>query len=256
MEKANHNIRKKFFIGTSGWSYKHWSGIFYPSNVQPNEYLEYYITRYDCVELNSSFYHLPKPTTIEGWLKRTPDSFRICPKLSRFITHQKRLKDVEEPLRRFFDLFETMKSRLGPVLIQLPPGFLFNRSSVTNFLQILKNNYINYRFAFEVRHNSWIADEFMSLLVQHDMAFVIADSGKRFPYHEAVTSDIVYLRFHGPEKLYASDYTNTDLQFYADKIDNWLNNGKEVWVFFNNDFHGYAVKNADTLRNMINLIHK
>lgn len=107
------------FIGTSGWSYKHWSGIFYPENIKPGQYLEHYLTKFDFVELNSSFYHLPKETTIAGWMQRTPDNFKFCPKLSRFITHQKRLLQIEEPLEKYFALFDKMKIRLGPVLIQL-----------------------------------------------------------------------------------------------------------------------------------------
>jgi uncharacterized protein YecE (DUF72 family) len=238
------------YIGTSGWSYKHWAGLFYPSGTKPAKYLEYYITRFNCVELNSCFYHLPRKTTIVGWLNRTPDDFKFCPKLSRFITHQKRLNEVESPLHRFFELFKEMKHRLGPVLIQLPPGLKFNRSLIKDFLHILTENYGEYKFAIEVRHKSWITDEFFNLLEQHHIAFVIADSGQRFPDQEVVTTDLVYLRFHGPDKLYASDYPENQLYVYAKKISEWLNSSKEIWVFFNNDFHGYAVKNAEMLRSM------
>jgi len=242
---------RKLFIGTSGWSYKHWTGLFYPAEIKPDKYLEYYITRFDSVELNSCFYHLPKNTTVTGWVHRTPGFFKFCPKLSRFITHQKRLNDVEEPLKKFFELFKEMKSRLGPVLIQLPPGLAFNRSLVNDFIQILKRQYNSYRFAVEVRHKSWITDEVFNLLAQHNVAFVIADSGKRFPYYEEITTDFVYLRFHGPEKLYASDYSDPQLNVFAEKIANWLRNDKEVWAFFNNDFHGFAINNADKLREMV-----
>jgi uncharacterized protein YecE (DUF72 family) len=239
------------YIGTSGWSYKHWSGIFYPSDVKPAQYLEYYITQFDCAELNSSFYHLPVPSTISGWMKRTPESFRFCPKLSRFITHQKRLHNPEEALKRFFDLFDVMQQRLGPVLIQLPPGLHFNRSLVCDFLDILKEHYGNYRFAIEIRHRSWITDDFFDILKQYGTAFVVADSGERFPYHETSTTDFVYMRFHGHEALYASDYSETDLHYYSDRIKLWLDEGKDAWVFFNNDFHGYAVKNAIRLRELV-----
>ena len=248
---ANKNKLQTLYIGTSGWSYKHWAGIFYPEHIKSDKYLEYYLTNFDCVELNSCFYHLPKKPTIKGWINRTPDFFRFCPKLSRFITHQKRLNDVEEPLKKFFVLFEEMKSRLGPILIQLPPGLHFNRSSAHDFLHILKREYNSYRFAVEVRHTSWISDDFFNLLAQHDLAFVIADSGGRFPYHEEVTTDFVYLRFHGPKKLYASDYSDHELDSFAKKIKGWLGDDKEVWAFFNNDFNGYAIKNSNRLREMI-----
>ncbi len=240
------------YIGTSGWSYKHWSGIFYPKEVKPNKYLEYYITKFDCVELNSSFYHLPKRTTISGWLERTPETFRICPKLSRFITHQKRLADSEESLKKYFELFAPMKNRMGPVLIQLPPGLIFDKILVRDFLNLLREQYHSYRFAIEIRHKSWITDVFFHMLKSYKTAFVIADSGKRFPYYEAITTDIAYLRLHGHEQLYASDYSSPDLHRYAGKIIQWMETTKEVWVFFNNDFKGFAVKNAQMLKETIN----
>jgi len=238
-------------IGTSGWSYMHWKGIFYSENIKPAQFLEYYFTRFACVELNSCFYHLPRKTTVTGWMERTPKTFKFCPKLSRFITHQKRLENVEEALKRYFDLFDEMKQRLGPILIQLPPGLKFDKLLIGDFLKLLKEKYNHYRFAFEVRHKSWIKDDFFNLLTQHEIAFVIADSGNRFPYYEAITTDFIYLRFHGHEKLYASDYSDSDLYLYARKIMNWLNKDKVVWLFFNNDFNCYAVKNAERLKEII-----
>jgi uncharacterized protein YecE (DUF72 family) len=240
------------YIGTSGWSYKHWAGIFYPELVKPDKYLEYYITQFDCVELNSSFYHLPKNATASGWMKRTPETFKFCPKLSRYITHQLRLMNSEEALMKYFDIFDIMKARLGPVLVQLPPGMVFDKTLTDSFLHVLKERYSDYRFAIEVRHKSWITDDFFSLLKQYGFAFVMADSGKRYPYYETITADYIYMRFHGHEKLYASDYSESDLRLYAEKITGWLNENKEVWVFFNNDFYGFAVKNAE---NLIDIVH-
>jgi uncharacterized protein YecE (DUF72 family) len=203
------------------------------------------------VELNSSFYHLPKQSTVEGWIKRTPPTFRFCPKISRFITHQKRLADCEEALDRFFGLFKEMRSRMGPVLIQLPPGLTYDEPLVSDFLDLLTNHYNPYRFAIEIRHKSWITENFFQLLRKHRTAFVIADSGKRYPHSETITSGFTYLRFHGPENLYASEYDETVLQKYAEKIHAWLGMDLEVWVFFNNDFHGFAVKNALRLHELI-----
>lgn len=242
------------YIGTSGWSYKHWSEIFYPQDIKPDKYLEYYTTKFTCVELNSSFYHLPWKTTVTGWMKRTPDTFTFCPKLSRYITHQLRLVNIEGALKKYFDVFEAIKKKLGPVLIQLPPGLSYDKSLICNFLDLIKEQYSHYRFAIEVRHESWIKDNFFDLLDHYGIAFVIADSGNRFPYYETVTADFVYLRFHGCEQLYASDYSETDLKLYAEKIINWLNEDKEVWVFFNNDYHGFAVKNAEKLREIVYLL--
>ncbi len=241
-------------VGTSGWSYAHWKGLFYPDHLKPAGYLEYYLTRFSCVELNSCFYHLPKETTVEGWMRRTPASFKFCPKLSRFITHQKRLADCGEALKRFFDVFERMRERLGPVLIQLPPGLSCDIPLLTDFLNQLEVYYKHYRFSIEIRHRSWITDEFFELLSRHGIAFVMADSNKRFPEHETVTTDTVYLRLHGPDSLYASDYDESSLHRYAERIIHWLRTDHEVWVFFNNDFHGYAVKNALQLNELVHSI--
>ena len=240
-------------IGTSGWSYPHWSGIFYPGNVKPERYLEFYSSRFSCVELNSSFYHLPQSSTVTGWVHRTPDSFIFCPKFSRYVTHELKLLNSEVPVQNFFDVFRKLKPKIGPVLIQLPPGLSFNEPLFSGFLCMLTKHYQGYRFAVEVRNKSWINDNFFSLLKRHDIAFVIADSGNRYPYYEAVTSSFVYIRFHGREHLYASDYGDDVLHQYAEKIKQWLNEGKEVWIFFNNDFHGYAVKNAERLKDILTM---
>jgi len=242
---------KRLHAGTSGWIYGHWAGIFYPDTIKPARYLEYYTTKFSCVELNASFYHLPVKATAEGWVRRTPDTFRFCPKLSRLITHQKRLAECEEPLDRYFDVFREMASRLGPVLVQLPPGLAFDMPLITDFLCMLDERAGGYRFAIEVRHRSWITEAFFDLLAEHKVAFVIADSGKRFPYHEAVTAVFIYLRFHGHESLYSSDYPDPELRRYAEKIRQWLEKGYEVWVFFNNDFGGYAIKNALRLEELV-----
>ena len=239
-------------IGTSGWSYKHWLGIFYPEKLKAAAYLEFYTTKFSCVELNSSFYHLPLKKTVEGWIDRTPDTFKFCLKLSRFITHQMQLFNVDEALQKFFEVFEGMKEKLGPVLVQLPPQLLYDEPRIRYFVELLQSEYDQYRFAIEIRNRSWINDRLFDLLSQSGVAFVIADSGNRYPYYEVITTDFVYLRLHGWEQLYASDYTEKDLQQYAEKISGWLNDGKKVWVFFNNDFHGYAVKNAERLRTILN----
>lgn len=239
------------YIGTSGWSYKHWHGIFYPEDLKPGKYLEYYTTRFTCVELNSCFYHLPQKKTVDSWINRTPGSFIFCPKLSRYITHQMKLSNVDEALQKFFGLFEEMKEKLGPILVQLPPQLSYDESRISYFLELLKKQYNEYRFAIEIRNKTWINDNFFDLLAQYGVAFVIADSGDRYPYHETVTTNFVYLRLHGREQLYASDYSENDLQQYTGKISGWLSDGKEVWVFFNNDYHGYAVKNAEMLRAML-----
>ena len=188
-------------------------------------------------------------------MQRTPGSFKFSLKLSRFITHQKRLVDCQEPLKRFFDVFERMRERLGPVLIQIPPGLSCDIPLLADFLSLLEVEYKHYRFSIEIRHRSWITDQFFELLAHHGIAFVIADSNNRFPDYEAVTSDTVYLRLHGPESLYASEYNDSSLHQYAEKIIKWLRTDHEVWVFFNNDFNGYAVKNALQLNELVHSLY-
>jgi uncharacterized protein YecE (DUF72 family) len=144
-----------------------------------------------------------------------------------------------------------MQSRLGPVLIQLPPGLPYDNAKATDFFGLLHAQYGSCRYAVEVRHRSWICDAFLGLLAENGIAFVMADSGSRFPCYEAVTADFVYMRFHGAEKLYASDYNEQSLRQYAEKINCWLGEGHDVWAFFNNDFGGFAVRNALRLRELV-----
>jgi uncharacterized protein YecE (DUF72 family) len=256
MDNDNKKMKlTEFYIGTSGWSYKHWADIFYPKDIKPDKYLEFYTSKFTCVELNSSFYNLPLKTTVTGWMNRTPYAFKFCPKLSRYITHQLQLANIDGALQKYFDVFESMKKRLGPVLIQLPPGLSYDKILICNFFDLIKEKYSQYRFAIEVRNKSWVNDRFFDLLAQYGIAFVIADPGGRFPNGEAVTAGFIYLRFHGREQLYASDYSETDLKLYAEKIISWRNEGKEVWVFFNNDYHGFAVKNAERLREIVSMLN-
>ncbi len=164
------------------------------------------------------------------------------------------LCEDQEALKRFFDVFERMRVHLGPVLIQIPPGLSCDIPLLADFLNLLAVHYKHYRYAIEIRHRSWITDQFFELLAHHRIAFVIADSNNRFPEHEAVTTDTVYLRLHGPERLYASEYNESSLHRYAEKIINWLRTDHEVWVFFNNDFNGYAVKNALKMNELVHSI--
>jgi len=245
----------KFYVGTSGWSYRHWLGVFYPENLKPAKFLEFYVEHFDCVELNASFYRLPNEKTVENWAKRTPERFKFCLKLSRLITHQKRLAGAQEPLGTFFERFRLLKEagKLGPVLVQLPPSLRFDREVAEGFFSLLNEYYGDHRFALEARHASWFVEEALHLLEEHGIAHVIADSGGRFPSYEAVTADFVYLRFHGPGKLYASNYPDEMLEASAGKITRWLKEGLEVWAFFNNDVGGYAVRNAQRLHELVHI---
>lgn len=237
-------------IGTSGWSYKHWKGIFYPEKMASGKYLEFYISQFDCTELNASFYRLPNKKTIESWNKQIPENFRLALKLSRQITHYKRLKDTEDELSTFFDLFKPLQNKLGPVLIQLPPSLKFNSEVVESFFIELNKNYSDYTFALEARNSTWFAEEAISLTKKYGIGWTIAESGGRFPQSDAVTSDIVYLRFHGPKNPTTTGYSEKELSLWAKKTRAWIKKGLNVWAFFNNDTAGHAVMNARTFREL------
>jgi uncharacterized protein YecE (DUF72 family) len=236
----------KIHIGTSGWSYKHWREIFYPSDVKPTDYLAYYAGHFKTAEINTSFYHLPTASTIEKWIGTVSTRFRFCPKISRFITHMKKLNDPENTLPRFFDIFDPVQKRLGPVLIQLPANLGFHEEKATLFFEALKQ-YKGYTFALEPRHETWLQDAAIALLKKYKVAFVIAESGDRWPSGEFVTARHIYVRFHGPDGSYAKAYDDKVLRKYADKMLAWRDEGHTVWVFFNNDIHGYAIDNASKL---------
>jgi uncharacterized protein YecE (DUF72 family) len=241
----------KIHIGTSGWSYKHWKEIYYPQKLKPTDYLSFYAKTFSISEINTSFYHLPKVQTIENWMAKVPKGFKFCPKISRYITHIKRLKEPDEPLQRFFDVFEPMKKMCGPVLVQLPPSLKFNEDVATYFFEALKTDYRDYDFALEVRHTTWLEKEPLELMRKYKVAFVISQSNNFFPYAEEVTAKNVYVRFHGPAALYASQYSEEQLEYFAEKFIAWSKEGRSIWAFFNNDIFGYAFKDASRLKEMV-----
>jgi uncharacterized protein YecE (DUF72 family) len=242
----------KIHIGTSGWSYKHWRNDFYPQKLRQADWFSYYANHFQTVEINNSFYKLPTEKAVANWDEIAPDNFCFCPKMSRFLTQFKKLHDPEEPLERFFGVFEPLKHKLGPVLIQLPPQLPFNYDIAEHFFHLLKTLYRNYTFVLEVRHNSWLETDPILLMTKYDIGLVISQSNGKFPYEEMITANTIYLRFHGPEALYASSYSDEMLKEYVQKFGRWLNDGHTIWAFFNNDIHGYAAKDAQRLIAMCN----
>jgi uncharacterized protein YecE (DUF72 family) len=242
--------QKHYHIGTSGWSYKHWKEIFYPPKLKSADWFNFYAERFDTSEINMSFYNLPKIKTVENWAAKAPKGFRFCPKLSRFITHMKKLHDPGEPLERFFSVFEPMQKLMGPVLVQLPPSLKFNYDIAENFFNALKI-YKKNEFVLEIRHYTWLSDDSLTLMAKYKIGLVISQSGKVFPYSEMVTAKNVYLRFHGPKELYASEYSTQMLRSYAKKFAAWIEEGHVIWAFFNNDIHGYAFEDAQRLNTMM-----
>ena len=240
-------MRHRVHIGTSGWSYKHWKGVYYPEKLPASKWLSFYAEDFETSEINSSFYRLPSEQTVLNWARQVPDGFLFCPKMSRFLTHMKKLSDPEEALERYFDVFQHLSKIMGPVLIQLPPLLAFNYEKAEYFYKLLKRRYNNYSFVMEVRHTSWLKEESLTLMTRYNIGLVISQSGTGFPYSELVTAKNIYVRFHGPKELYASGYPDKMLEEFADKFYIWTGKGHDVWAFFNNDIHGYAPEDAKKL---------
>ena len=244
-------VAGKLHIGTSGWSYKHWRNIFYPSGLPVSKQLGFYSSQFDTTEINSSFYRLPSATAVSHWQESVKSTFRFCPKISRWVTHAKKLNDPASSLPRFFEVFDPFRKSCGPVLIQLPANLAFHSEKATLFFSYLHQNYKGWLFSLEARHISWISQDAQALLKKYKTGWVIADSGGRWPSSEIITAKHIYLRFHGPDGSYATSYSDDLLNSYARKCSAWLKGGHELWVFFNNDIYGYAIQNAMRLRELI-----
>ncbi|MFQ6618485.1 MAG: DUF72 domain-containing protein [Fidelibacterota bacterium] len=234
-------------IGTSGFSYKGWVGIFYPPSVHPGKWLEFYSRHFSTVEMNSTFYHLPKPVTMENWRLRVPENFVFSLKASRFLTHQKKLSDPEEPLQNFLDLAVLMKEKLGCIIYQLPPGLKSDTGLLEHFLSILPKNL---EHTIEFRNNDWHRKEVKSMLEKYNVSFCINDF-RGIDCPEWVTSDVVYIRRHGPGGYYQGSYTDEMLKDLSFSIEKYLKEGKKVYTYFNNDIGGCAIENARTLRKFL-----
>jgi len=234
------------YIGTSGYSYKSWDKTFYgdtPKRLQ----LEYYTTQFPTVEINATFYRLPSEAMVQGWRDRVKEDFLYAVKGSRFITHMKKLVKLDGALDKFFDRIAPMKERVGVILWQLPPLLKRDASRIDNFLSGLPTRH---RHAVEFRHSSWYEDEIFTILRKHRAAHVALSSG-RMPRNLSVTSDIVYIRFHGLEGGAAHDYTRDELKPWADYINEQAASGRTLYVYFNNDINVRAPDNARTLMEMV-----
>lgn len=237
----------KINIGTSGWHYDHWRGCFYPQDLATTDWLGFYARQFDCVEVNNSFYRFPSKQHISRWLESTPRSFRFAIKASRYITQQKKLRQCHEPLRRFLDQAESFGDRLGPILFQLPPRWRVNGKRLRAFLRLLPQDL---RFAMEFRDHSWHCPEVWDLLAEYDVAWCQYDL-QGFLAPERVTTDMVYMRLHGPGRdAYSGSYSKPVLRQWAARFDDWQQAGYAVWAFFDNDQAGNAPANARLARQL------
>ena len=240
MTKTKCDIR----IGTSGWYYNHWRELFYPADLPKSKWFEHYAENFDTVELNNTFYHLPKEGYVKRWHKLAPKGFLYAVKANRYITHIKKLKDTSEELQRFFERVGMLKGKLGPILYQLPPSLHKDLDLLESFLECLPKRRLR---VFEFRHKSWFSDDTYELLNKFNVGFCIHDMpGMEVP--RVVTADIIYVRFHGPTGRYQGNYSKSALQSWAQWITDRIKDKKAVFAYFNNDIHAYAVYNAKKLK--------
>jgi uncharacterized protein YecE (DUF72 family) len=255
------------WIGISGYDYKPWRGPFYPADLPARRWLEYASARFDSVELNGTFYSLKSPAVFERWVAETPArGFVFAVKGGRFITHNLKLRNADRALGNFFASgVLALGRKTGPFLWQLPATYRFDAERMDAFMRLLPRSSraaeavalqhddrlrrgalvdaaanVRYRHAFEVRHPSYFHEEFYALLREHRCAFVVADTAGKFPYAEEVTADFVYARLHGSRELYASGYTDAELDDWARKVARWRRAGRDVYVYFDNDAKVHA----------------
>ena len=234
-------------IGISGWTYPPWRGVFYPKELAQKRELEYASRQFNSIEINGSFYSLQQPSSYQAWYDATPKGFVFSVKGGRFITHMKKLKDVDEATANFFASgVLALKEKLGPILWQFPPGFAFNEERFAQFFELLPRSTRDaaklakkhgkqlkgralaktdadrpMRYCVEVRHESFKNERFVKLCRRNRIAIVFADTARKWPYMEDVTSDFIYVRLHGDEELYVSGYTDAALDWWARRVEEW-----------------------------------
>jgi uncharacterized protein YecE (DUF72 family) len=234
-------------VGCSGWNYAHWrNGVFYPPRLPAKQWLAYYARFFDTVEVNSTFYRLPKPTAVQGWVDQTPDDFVFALKVSRYLTHVRRLRDVADGMKLFYERIGPLvrSPKLGPLLWQLPPDFKRDDERLAAALASLPPG----RHCFEFRHESWFVDDVLDLLRDHGVALVIGDDPRRPWQRHELTTDWTFVRFHAGTRGRNGNYSETELREWAGRIA-----GFEVaaYVYFNNDWLGYAPRNALRLKQLL-----
>jgi uncharacterized protein YecE (DUF72 family) len=233
-------------VGCSGWNYASWRhGVFYPERCPARLWLEFYAQHFDTVEVNATFYRLPTVKAVQGWVDQTPDDFVFTIKMSRYVTHIKRLRDLGSGLDRFYERIEplTRSPKLGAVLWQLPPTFARDDERLAAALERLPPG----RHAWEFRHESWFADEVFELLRAHDVALVLADDARRRLGRYVPTADWAFVRFHYGSRGRRGNYAESELREWSARIRGL---GVPAFVYFNNDWEGFAPRNAVRFREL------
>jgi uncharacterized protein YecE (DUF72 family) len=236
-------------IGCSGWNYATWRASFYPTGLPASRWLEHYASVFDTVEVNTTFYRLARRDAVERWVRQTPEGFCFAVKASRYLTHMKRLTDVDRGVQRLYEPLEPLAraGRLGPMLWQLPPNFQRDDERLAQALDHLPPG----RHAFEFRHPSWFAEPVYELLRWHGAALAIGDRPEvaGFQSHE-VTADFTYVRFHYGHRGRRGNYSDSELRDWARRIAGW-GRSVDVYAYFNNDWEVFAPRNAQALRRMV-----
>jgi uncharacterized protein YecE (DUF72 family) len=237
-------------IGCSGWNYKHWRERVYPKGLPARRWLEHYASLFDTVEVNATFYRLPTEKAVAGWVEQSPPGFVFAIKASRYLTHIKRLTDLEEGVARFYERIRPLveSPKLGPVLWQLPASFHRSDDRLAAALEALPPG----RHGFEFRHPSWFVDDVYGLLRAHGAALVIGDSPSRpFQAHE-LTAEWTFVRFHRGRRGRNGNYSERELEEWAQLFEDWRRQ-VEIYAYFNNDWEAYAVKNGLGLKKRLGL---
>jgi uncharacterized protein YecE (DUF72 family) len=230
-------------IGTSGWHYDHWRKIFYPKDLPKDKWFQFYQKEFDTVEINNTFYQLPKLKTVKSWKKQAASDFLYSIKMSRYATHLKRLKDPVTSTKKFFSRIKYLNGKAGCILHQLPPSFKNKQMNYKRLESYLKALPSDYKHVIEFRDDSWFDDQVYKLLTEYNCSLCLV-SAPDFPEVFEITADFAYIRFHGRKSIYSSSYSKKALNKWSKQIKNLLKDSTEVFAYFNNDAKGYAVKNA------------
>ncbi len=242
-------VRGEIRVGCSGWSYDDWRGVVYPADAPARTWFAHYAERFDTVELNTTFYRLPDPSTVEGWASQAPPGFCYAVKVGQFASHRRKLREPETWLGNHLDRVHRLGPALGPNLVQLPPRWRRDVPRLADFLAAAPKDL---RWAVELRDPTWLHDEVFATLAEHGAALCLHDLLDHHPW--LLTTDWTYVRFHGPRALaepYHGRYGGRRLWRVADRLGAWADEGTDVHAYFNNDWHGNAVADAEWLRDRL-----
>ena len=249
-------MQTKIHIGTSGWSYRDWLGVFYPKKSKQSEYLSYYAAKFNSVEVDSTFYAIPRTTTVQNWFDITPENFTFSLKTPQIITHEKRLSNCENEWNQFIQTVQILKHKLGPIVLQFDYKFKFEEHISVLDVFLSKNPYNNIKLCVEIRNKDWHNPEFYDLLRKHKVALVLNDL-YYMPRIVEITADFVFIRLLGNRKQIPDDFSyvrvnrDKDLDWWSDWINQFLEKELEVWVYSNNRYQGHAPSTITELQKRI-----